>query len=99
MSRHEVLRTRFVTVDGSPVQECKMPGRAGYREEDLRGSADVERAFASLAAEEGGRFFDVTRGPMIRALLVTLGEGEHGLVVTMHHLVSDGWSVGCWSTS
>src|ERR1019366_5873497 len=45
-------------------------------------------------ADEGGRAFDVTRGPMIRALLVALGDGEHGLVVTMHHLVSDGWSVG-----
>src|SRR5207245_7967781 len=46
------------------------------------------------AAEEGRRPFDLSRGPLIRASLLRLGAQEHVLLVTMHHIVSDDWSVG-----
>src|SRR5262249_17522043 len=53
-------------------------------------SAAVER----LAAEEAGRSFDLATGPLVRAVLLRLSEAEHVLLLTMHHIVSDGWSMG-----
>ena len=52
------------------------------------------RALEQLAADESQRPFDLSRGPLIRALLVALGEQEHALLFTLHHIVSDGWSLG-----
>src|SRR6185295_16371040 len=47
-----------------------------------------------LATAEAQLPFDLTRGPLLRAGLIRLGEVEHILLVTMHHIVSDGWSMG-----
>ena len=96
--RHEVLRTVFAVADGEPVQVIR-PGASGLETlpvVDLAafpgpaGATELQR----LAAEEAGRPFDLAAGPLARAVLYRLGEGEHALGLDMHHIVSDGWSVG-----
>ncbi len=94
--RHEGLRTVFAVVDSEPVQVIASPGPVPLPVVELRGlaEADRERELRRLALEEGGRPFDLTRGPLLRALLVRPGEEEHALLVSQHHVVSDGWSMG-----
>ena len=95
--RHESLRTVFVTTGaGEPAQLVMPASGAGLRAVDLRGLGGERREAVcrGLAAEEAGRPFDLARGPMLRATLVRLGEREHVLLLTMHHVASDAWSVG-----
>jgi len=94
LARHEVLRTTFPLVDGLPVQRFHTP--TGFRLEriDAVGTADVRARVRSYGAEEAGRPFDLAQGPLIRGALLTLGEQRHVLWVSMHHIVSDGWSMG-----
>jgi len=95
-ARHEVLRSRFESRDRELVQMADEPRRGLLRVVDL---ADVpaanrdERALA-LAVEEAKRPFDFVEGPILRAVLVRLERMEHLLVVVIHHIVFDGWSVG-----
>nr|WP_161974662.1 non-ribosomal peptide synthetase [Albitalea terrae] len=95
VARHETLRTRFEMVDGQPVQRIAPPG-AGFtlRKHDLSGHPDAAAELARLCAEEAAAPFDLQAGPLIRGRLVRLGDTEHALLVTMHHIVSDGWSIG-----
>ncbi|HEV2736721.1 MAG TPA: condensation domain-containing protein, partial [Longimicrobiaceae bacterium] len=94
--RHEGLRTVFAVVGSEPVQVIASPGPVPLPVVELRGLAegDRERELRRLVLEEGGRPFDLGRGPLLRALLVGLGEEEHALLVSQHHVVSDGWSIG-----
>ena len=95
VERHEALRTCFRQIDGQPVQVIKGPGIGlALQEHDLRGEADGEERLRRLGEEEAGAAFDLEEGPLIRARLVRLGEEDHVLLVTMHHIVSDGWSMG-----
>ncbi|MET9248905.1 condensation domain-containing protein [Nonomuraea sp. NPDC003709] len=91
LARHETLRTRFPTVDGRPVQVVDDLG-ADWRLEVVEG-ADLDEA-RRLADEQATTPFDLARGPLFRCLLVKLSDTEHVLAVTMHHIVSDAWSVG-----
>ena len=95
VSRHEVLRTTFAVVEGQPVQRI---GRAeqglSLRVHDLRGHSEADRELQELAREEAQEGFDLQAGPLVRGRLIVLGEEEHVLLVTMHHIVSDGWSMG-----
>ncbi|MGJ7902565.1 amino acid adenylation domain-containing protein, partial [Lysobacter sp. 1R34A] len=95
--RHENLRTRFVEVDGVASQSIA-PADRGFDlvEIDLSGlDADArERAVAELGAEEARAPFDLAAGPLIRGRLLRLAEAEHVLLLTQHHIVSDGWSLG-----
>jgi amino acid adenylation domain-containing protein len=93
--RHEMLRTTFEVVDGTAVQVVAPSLSLRVREVDLSSVPAQEReAEASrVAAEEGRRPFDLGRGPLIRVTLVKLSEADHLLVVVMHHIVSDGWSM------
>ena len=91
--RHEVLRTRYVVgADGSSEQVIE-PYREQHLERVSLAGLSAERV-AELAAEEGSRAFDLAVGPMLRARLLELGEREHVLLLTMHHIASDGWSMG-----
>ncbi|MBA2672674.1 non-ribosomal peptide synthetase, partial [Ramlibacter sp.] len=94
VARHEALRTSFALVDGLPVQRIAPPG-AGihFDEHDLRGAADAAARIDALAAGEARAPFDLQHGPLIRCRLILLSEDEHLLLVTMHHIVSDGWSL------
>ena len=94
--RHEVLRTTFALHDGEPVQEIGAVEESSFRliEHDLRGHNDVEAELAALRELEAGASFDLEAGPLIRGRLIRLAEDEHVLLITMHHIVSDGWSMG-----
>jgi amino acid adenylation domain-containing protein len=94
--RHEALRTTFAFRDGEPVQEIgAVEGSSfGLLEHDLRGHNEVEVELAALRELEAGASFDLAAGPLIRGRLIGLAEDEHVLLVTMHHIVSDGWSMG-----
>ncbi|HEX6040667.1 non-ribosomal peptide synthetase, partial [Longimicrobium sp.] len=95
VARHEVLRTTFAEVDGVPEQRIA-PADAGFHlvRHDLRGEADAEAELGRLASQEARARFDLERGPLVRGRLVQLGEDDHVLLLTMHHIVSDGWSTG-----
>ncbi|HEV3050216.1 MAG TPA: FkbM family methyltransferase, partial [Longimicrobium sp.] len=94
--RHEALRTVFAEVDGSPVQVIAPFGGFSLPVEDLSGlgEADREAAVGRRAGEEARRGFDLATGPLFRAALLRLGAEEHVLLLSMHHIVSDGWSMG-----
>jgi amino acid adenylation domain-containing protein len=96
VARHEVLRTRFEMVDGEPVQVIAPPQALEVPLTDLSELPQAEREAEAqrLAREEARRPFDLERGPLFRTKLLRLGEQEHVLLVTMHHIVSDGWSMG-----
>nr|QEO74123.1 AMP-dependent synthetase and ligase [uncultured bacterium] len=89
--RHEALRTVFVASDEVEAVQVVLPSApVPLPVIDLAGlPGEVETALA----REAGRPFDLQRGPVFRAALLRLGEEEHVLLLTMHHIVSDGWSV------
>ena len=93
--RHEILRTRFTTVDGKPVQTIAPQLELEFPVSDLRALPPPEReaALARLAAEEAAGPFDLSVLPLIRTRLVVLDAQDHTLLLTMHHIVSDAWSV------
>ncbi|HEX2189759.1 MAG TPA: amino acid adenylation domain-containing protein, partial [Longimicrobiaceae bacterium] len=94
--RHGSLRTHFSVLDGEPVQVVAPAGDLPLRVEDLSGLEPGERRgrAAELHAEEAGRPFDLGRGPLARVVLLRLAPEEHVLLVSMHHVVTDGWSAG-----
>ena len=93
--RHETLRTVFVLERGEPRQEIRTPGEVPLPAIDLAAIAAERRAAIAeqWLRREARRPFDLSRGPLLRALLLRLGRDRHVLLVTMHHVVSDGWSV------
>jgi amino acid adenylation domain-containing protein len=94
--RHEVLRTTFTTVDGEPVQVVGASRPLPLLVVDLRALARSRREAEAgrLAREEARRRFDLSSGPVIRTLLLTLDDRESLALLTMHHIASDGWSTG-----
>jgi amino acid adenylation domain-containing protein len=94
--RHEVLRTSFPSVDGEPVQLISPPSPVSLPLIDLQALTEVSRAaiVRQLVAEEAARPFDLAHGPVWRVTLLRLAEHEHALLLSMHHIVTDGWSVG-----
>ncbi|PYS89537.1 MAG: hypothetical protein DMF64_17365 [Acidobacteria bacterium] len=96
VARHEVLRTTFATVGGRPVQVIGPAEPVALPVVDLQDLAEAEREARArqLMSEETQRPFDLARGPVLRVLLLRLGHDAHVLLLTMHHIVSDGWSLG-----
>ncbi|HEX7239970.1 MAG TPA: amino acid adenylation domain-containing protein, partial [Longimicrobiaceae bacterium] len=92
--RHEALRTRFVEVDGAPAQVVEPHAPLALEAEELSGSPDAEREAGEIAREEARRPFDLERGPLLRARLLRVAPGDHLLLLNLHHVVSDGWSMG-----
>ncbi|HSF40240.1 MAG TPA: amino acid adenylation domain-containing protein, partial [Thermoanaerobaculia bacterium] len=94
--RHEALRTTFTRVDGEPVQVISPPEARPLPVADLSALPEEAREAEAgrLAREESFRPFDLRRGPLFRAALLRLAASEHRLLLTMHHIVSDGWSLG-----
>jgi len=96
VSRHEVLRTLFRSNDGQPLQVIAPSFAVELPLVDLRALPDeVREAEAQrLAASEALRPFDLARGPLLRTSLLQLADMDHILLLTMHHIVSDAWSMG-----
>ncbi len=96
LHRHESLRTRFPLRGGEPVQLVEPPRPARLPLVDLGGAGERAREaeLARLSAEEAGRPFDLAAGPLLRAAVVRLGPADAALLFTMHHVVSDAWSMG-----
>jgi alpha-ketoglutarate-dependent taurine dioxygenase/acyl carrier protein len=94
--RHEALRTTFAVREGLPVQVITPEYRVSLPLVDISDApaAAREAAVERLYAEEGRRAFDLARLPLIRFRLLRLSEAQHVLLLTMHHIVSDGWSMG-----
>jgi amino acid adenylation domain-containing protein/non-ribosomal peptide synthase protein (TIGR01720 family) len=96
--RHEVLRARFPTAKGHPVQVIAPVDEPtfGWRINDLCALPPAEREAEAqrLAAAEAQRPFDLVSGPLFRVELLCLAEHEHILLLTLHHMVADGWSIG-----
>ena len=94
--RHEILRTIFASAEGRTFQVVAPPGPLPMPVIDLSGlgvearEAELQR----LATAEARRAFDLTRGPLFRVTLLRLGEEGHVVLLSMHHIVSDGWSIG-----
>jgi hypothetical protein len=94
--RHEVLRTRFEAEEDEPAQVIE---EWEWRSLEVTDLADLtvearEEAVNRIAGEEAGTGFDLSRGPLIRVKVLRLGQEEHVVLFTMHHIVSDGWSMG-----
>jgi amino acid adenylation domain-containing protein len=94
--RHELLRTRFVSIDGEPRQEVLPAEAVKLAVTDLSGLAESEReaALRAAAAAASKEPFDLGHGPLLRVKLLRLSEHEQVVLLTMHHIVSDGWSMG-----
>ncbi|HSU14828.1 non-ribosomal peptide synthetase, partial [Longimicrobium sp.] len=94
--RHEALRTTLVEVDGAVAQSVAPPRGFVVAVEDLSGLGEAEReeALARRVADEAVRPFDLRSGPVFRAALLRLDARTHVLLLCMHHVVTDEWSIG-----
>ncbi|HWG91970.1 MAG TPA: amino acid adenylation domain-containing protein, partial [Candidatus Thermoplasmatota archaeon] len=92
--RHEALRTRIVTLAGTPSQVVDAPTPLTLSVEDLSGLDAEARTAATdrVAREEASRPFDLAKGPVFRFRLLKLGAVSHELLLTFHHIAFDGWS-------
>ncbi len=92
--RHEALRTSFISVGGTPQQSIEPDVSLSIEMDDLTALAlDVrEQEAKRRAIDESRRPFDLTRAPLARVSVLRLGEADSAVLLTMHHLITDGWS-------
>jgi amino acid adenylation domain-containing protein len=94
VERHESLRTVFTLVDGVPHQLIRPPAPVALETIDLRGEPDAEPRALDLVAAHAGEAFDLSSDELLRVGLIKLGDQDHVLSLTLHHIITDGWSVG-----
>ncbi|MFN2529808.1 MAG: amino acid adenylation domain-containing protein [Pyrinomonadaceae bacterium] len=94
--RHESLRTTFPLVDGKPVQLISSKSAVTFSSHDLTSleRSRVEVEIRQRGGDEARKAFDLQKGPLLRVELLRLAESEYVLLITTHHIVSDGWSIG-----
>ncbi len=92
IARHESLRTRFIERDGKPEQIVLPEGELCFSFEDVSAQGPAEAL--RRARQQALRPFDLSRDPLLRLGVLALGEDDHLVLVTLHHIVSDGWSIG-----
>ncbi|RIK32675.1 MAG: non-ribosomal peptide synthetase [Anaerolineae bacterium] len=99
LARHEVLRTNFDIVEDQPVQIIRAPQAFPLRVIDLCGLSEEEQSarVKQCVDEEARRPFDLREDLLIRASLLQLNEFEHIFLLTIHHIVSDAWSIALFS--
>lgn len=91
--RHDVLRSTFVARQGRPQRLMRRSSSAALQTIDLRCAGDDRQALVTRVLEEHvSRPFDLTRGPLLRAVLLSLADDDHVLAITVHHIVFDRWS-------
>jgi hypothetical protein len=95
IARHESLRTVFTMVDGSVMSKINEPAECLFNLEvmDCNGKAAADPAVKAIALRKLTAPFDLEAGPLLRASLLQLSDQVHVLLVTMHHIISDGWSI------
>jgi amino acid adenylation domain-containing protein len=95
VSRHEILRTNIVIHDGSPAQTIADAMTVAMRLSDLSklSPEQIELESRRAFSADAGAAFDLTNGPLFRACLLKLNADEHVLILTLHHIVCDGWSI------
>src|SRR6266496_5255753 len=95
INRHQIWRTSFPTVDGQPVQVIHPASNFKLAEVDLRNLPEAERESEALrlAAEDIMRPFDLAHGPLLRAMLVRLGDEDYRLFMALHHIIFDAVSL------
>ncbi|RCJ40973.1 non-ribosomal peptide synthetase [Nostoc minutum NIES-26] len=99
ISRHEAWRTNFITVDEQPLQVISSQGNGNLniiKIEHLFGT-DWEVEVTKIANEEAKKPFDLVKDSLVRATLLRLSEEEHVLLLTIHHIVTDGWSMSVFA--
>ncbi|AGC44904.1 non-ribosomal peptide synthetase [Myxococcus stipitatus DSM 14675] len=96
LTRHPLLCASFPEVEGQPRLVVRAPTSLPLPQVDLRSEKPEARdaALRRLALEQAREPFRLMEGPTVRASLVRLGENDHRLLMTQHHIVTDGWSVG-----
>jgi hypothetical protein len=96
VKRHEVLRTTFTVVDGQPLQVIAPSLSFTLPVVDLQKLPQNQREaeVLRLASEEAQQPFDLAQGPLLRATLLQLAAAEYALLLTMHHIIVDGWAIG-----
>ncbi|MBD3184086.1 amino acid adenylation domain-containing protein [Candidatus Poribacteria bacterium] len=96
LQRHEALRTRFESIDGNPVQVISEDQSLEIMPVDLSKNPDEEKedALQKFLRRDILRPFDLSKDLMIRSTLVKMDDDEHVLLIVMHHIASDGWSMG-----
>lgn len=95
--RHEILRTRFsASSDGQPVQIILPGERFTIPVKDIGDVPESSREgrMRELIREDGQTSFSIERGALLSAKLLRLAEDDHVLLVNMHHIITDGWSIG-----
>jgi amino acid adenylation domain-containing protein len=95
MCRHQVLRARFVAVDGQPIQRIDPPRPLPVPCVDLGALPEPLRldALRRLGATEVGRPFDLAQGSLLRIHVLRLAREEHAVLLVLHHIIADGWSI------
>ena len=101
VDRHEAFRTTFDTLDGEPVQligRARLPTIALI---DLSGRppSDLAHEAYTVARREVNDLFDLTRGPLVRLVLLRLAPQNHIMLAILHHIICDGWSLGLFAMS
>ncbi|HXI74595.1 MAG TPA: condensation domain-containing protein, partial [Pyrinomonadaceae bacterium] len=96
VARHEILRTNVVTSDGSPTQVIASTMPVTIRVSDLSqlATAELESERARAHEAEACYVFDLAEGALLRARLLRFSDTDHELIITLHHIVCDGWSIG-----
>jgi len=96
VERHQVLRTVFQEKDGAPVQiiQESMPVALPVKDLSHLPGEEQESQALTLATKEAAKPFDLAKGPLLRVQLLKLNDQEHIALFTLHHTVTDGWSMG-----
>jgi amino acid adenylation domain-containing protein len=95
VARHEALRTTFEERESGPVQRiAEEESGLGLLDHDLLGHPEADAELRRLIATEATAGFDLDQGPLIRGRLIRLAPNDHVMLLTLHHIVSDGWSMG-----
>ncbi|MDY7009042.1 MAG: condensation domain-containing protein [Cyanobacteriota bacterium] len=92
--RHETLRTSFPSVEGKPIQVISTVAKINLSIVELPSSPEQTTQLKQLANTEGKKLFDITQAPLLRVTLVKLSPKTHILILTLHHIICDGWSLG-----